>query len=120
MKWPTGSKNMPTTGGTATNTCAEAFSAPEFDLYQVVENAPVGVYEIEVQGFCRNGRGDTAWSNYENQTFYSQPGKFPVWVYLNANTTPFVNVFSEPVEEGYYKSVVGLLYSSLVAVGFLI
>ena len=104
VKWG-GSKTMPTTGGTSTNTCAEAFSTEEFDLYQVVENAPVGVYEIEVQGFCRNGRGDTAWSNYENQTFYSQPGKFPVWVYLNANTTPFGSVFAEPVEEGYYKSV---------------
>ena len=104
VKWG-GSKTMPTTGGTTSNTCAEAFSTQEFDLYQVVEGAPVGVYEIEVQGFCRNGRGDTAWSNYENQTYYSQSGKFPVWVYLNANTTPFVNVFSEPVDEGYYKSV---------------
>ena len=100
-----GDAPMPVTGGTSTNTCAEAFSTDKFDLYQVVENAPVGVYEISVQGFCRNGRGDTAWNNYQNQTTYSQPGKFPVYVYLNDAQTPFVNVFSEPVEEGYYKSV---------------
>lgn len=100
-----GDAPMPVTGGTASNTCAEAFSTDKFDLYQVVENAPVGVYEISVQGFCRNGRGDGAWNNYVNQTTYSQPGKFPVYVYLNAKTTPFVNVFSEPVEEGHYKAV---------------
>ena len=107
IKWGNGktSFQMPTDGGTSTNKCAEAFSTTDFDLYQVVENAPVGVYEISVQGFCRNGRGDTAWNNYQNQTYYSQPGKFPVYVYLNDAQTPFVNVFSEPVEEGYYKSV---------------
>lgn len=107
IKWGNGktSFQMPTDGGTATNKCAEAFSTTDFDLYQVVENAPVGVYEISVQGFCRNGRGDTAWNNYQNQTTYSQPGKFPVYVYLNDAQTPFVNVFSEPVEKGYYKSV---------------
>ena len=105
VKWGNGTNNMPTTGGTSTNTCAEAFSSPEFDLYQVVENAPVGVYEISVQGFCRNGRGDAAWKNYQDQTTYSQPGKFPVYVYLNAAQTPFVNVFSEPVAAGYYKSI---------------
>lgn len=104
VKWGNGSKNMPTTGGTATNTCAEAFSAPQFDLYQEIQGAPLGVYEIEVQGFCRNGRGETAWNNYVNQTTYSQPGQFPVYVYLNAKQTPFVNVFSESVEPGYYAS----------------
>ena len=106
QKWNNGSLNMPTTGGPATNTLAEAYSAPEFDLYQVVENAPVGVYEISVQGFCRNGRGDTAWNNYQNQTFYSQPGNFPVYVYLNAKQTPFVNVFSEIKEDGYTSGYV--------------
>lgn len=107
IKWGNGktSFQMPTDGGTATNKCAEAFSTTDFDLYQVVENAPVGVYEISVQGFCRNGRGDNAWNNYQNQTTYSQPGKFPVYVYLNDAQTPFVNVFSEPQEEGYYKNV---------------
>lgn len=100
-----GDAPMPVTGGTATNTCAEAFSTDKFDLYQVVDNAPVGVYEIEVQGFCRNGR-DNAWNNYVNQTTYSQPGKFPVYVYLNAKQTPFVNVFSETKADGYTSGYV--------------
>ena len=107
IKWGNGktSFQMPTDGGTATNKCAEAFSTTEFDLYQIVPNAPVGVYEISVQGFCRHGRGDVAWNNYQEQKFYSQPGKFPVWVYLNAKKTPFKGVFEEPVEEGFYKGV---------------
>jgi len=98
-------KNMPTTGGTSSNTCAEAFSSPEFDLYQVVKGAPKGVYEVMVQGFCRNGRGDAAWNNYQNQSTYSQPGKFPVYVYLNNKQTPFKSVFEESKEAGYYKGV---------------
>lgn len=105
VQWGNGSKNMPTTGGTSTNTCAEAFSSPEFDLFQTVGNAPLGVYEVSVQGFCRNGRGDNAWNNYANQTFYSQPGNFPVYVYLNTNQTPFVNVFSESQPAGTYTSI---------------
>lgn len=107
IKWGNGktSFQMPTSGGTATNKCAEAFSTTDFDLYQIVTNAPVGVYEISVQGFCRHGRGDVAWSNYQDQKFYSQPGKFPVYVYLNAKKTPFKGVFEEPVEEGFYKGV---------------
>ena len=97
--------NMPTTGG-ATNTCAEAFSSPDFDLYQVVENAPVGVYEISVQGFYRYGRGDNAWNWYQAQEAPEvKPGGSPVFVYLNAKATPFANVFGEPVTEGYYKGV---------------
>jgi hypothetical protein len=105
IKWGNASLlQMPTTGGTATNTCAEAFSAEQFDLYQIVKGAPVGVYEISVQGFCRHGRGNVAWNNYQNQTEYSQPGKFPVYVYLNAKQTPFKGVFEEPVAKDYYKS----------------
>lgn len=107
IKWGNNkaSFQMPTSGGTATNKCAEAFSTTDFDLYQIVTNAPVGVYEISVQGFCRHGRGDVAWNNYQDQKFYSQPGKFPVYVYLNAKKTPFKGVFEEPVEEGFYKGV---------------
>lgn len=107
IKWGNNkaSFQMPTSGGTATNKCAEAFSTTDFDLYQIVPNAPVGVYEISVQGFCRHGRGDVAWNNYQEQKFYSQPGKFPVYVYLNAKKTPFKGVFEEPVEEGFYKGV---------------
>jgi len=83
-------------GGTSTNTCFEAFNNAQFDIYQVVENAPMGVYEISVQGFYRYGR--TAYSSYLNGEQYTTKETCPVFVYLNANTTPFTNVYGDPVQ----------------------
>lgn len=92
--------NMPTMGGPANNRCAEAWNTASFDLYQVVENAPVGVYEISVQGFYRYGRGDNAYSHYTAQDVDEvKPGGAPCYVYMNAKATPFQNVFDEPVAE---------------------
>jgi hypothetical protein len=91
---------MPVMGGPADNRCAEAWNTASFDLYQVVENAPVGVYEISVQGFYRYGRGDNAYNHYTAQDVDEvKPGGAPCYVYMNAKATPFQNVFDEPVAE---------------------
>ena len=98
---------MPVIGGPASNLCAEAWNTSSFDLYQVVENAPVGVYEISVQGFYRYGRGNTAWNAYqEQQVSYVKPGGAPCFVYMNAKATPFQNVFDEKVavEDNFYST----------------
>lgn len=94
--------NMPTTGGLSDvnsaeyNMTAEAWKSGNFDLYQEVENAPAGVYEIEVQGFYRYGRGDNAWSNYNAQSEeYVKPGGAPAFVYMNDVATPFKNIYDE-------------------------
>lgn len=91
---------MPKTDGLNTsdkyNMTAEAWNSGNFDLYQEVENAPAGVYEIEVQGFYRYGRGDNAWSNYNDQSEeYVKPGGAPAFVYMNDVATPFKNVYYE-------------------------
>ena len=74
--------------------CGECWSGNDFDFYQIVENAPVGVYQIQVQGFTRAGRGAESWGYYFNtQTgeLLPQPN-FGDWtpnkanVYLNDNT----------------------------------
>ena len=85
--------------------CYEAWNNASFDVYQVVKNAPEGVYEIEVQGFYRYGRNN-AWADYNAQTVsYVKPGGAPVFVYMNAKQTPFQNVFDEPVTEaGFYST----------------
>ena len=88
-------------GGSADNRCYEAWNSPKFDIYQIVENAPYGVYEIEVQGFYRYGRGENAWNAYQaQQVEYVKKEGVPVYVYMNDNATPFVNVFAEPVPYG--------------------
>jgi len=82
------------TGGTSTNTCYEAWNNSNFDIYQIVKNAPAGIYRIEVQGFYRYGR--TAYSDYLNQDIdYVKPGGAPVFVYMNSKATPFTNVYGD-------------------------
>lgn len=98
---------MPVMGGPADNRCAEAWNTTSFDLYQVVENAPVGVYEISVQGFYRYGRGNNAYNYYMAQEVDEvKPGGAPCFVYLNAKATAFQNVFDEPVAaaENFYTT----------------
>lgn len=79
--------------------CAEAWNSPGFDIYQQIENAPVGCYEISLQGFYRRGRGDAAWLYY-----YSPEGEkrldvpeVPVYVYMNSNKTPISYVYDYQV-----------------------
>lgn len=85
--------------------CYEAWNNASFDVYQVVKDAPEGVYEIEVQGFYRYLRGDNAWNAYQTGTEqYVKKGGAPVFVYMNAKQTPFQNVFDEPVTESYVNT----------------
>ena len=91
-------RSMPVLGGTADNQTAEAWATTggDFDLYQEVKNAPAGVYEIEVKGFYRYGRGDNAYNEYVAQEAeYVKPGGAPVFVYMNDVKTPFKNVYDE-------------------------
>ena len=99
QKWGNGSKNMPLVN----ESCAEAFSAPNFDLYQEVEGLPLGIYEVSVQGFFRFGRGDDAWNEWNKQgeersdyVMVDDPAKgSPVFFYVNEKATPFKNIFEE-------------------------
>lgn len=94
----------PTTGGSP-NICAESYDANNFDLYQEVNDAPVGVYEISVQGFSRIGRNDgstlgNAWIQFQ-QTHGKD--KMPVYVYLNDNNTNFKDIHEEPQTREFYS-----------------
>ena len=59
------------TGGARTiNTgakCGECWSGKDFDFYQIIEGAPAGVYQIEVQGFTRAARDAKSWGFYFDQ-----------------------------------------------------
>ena len=93
-------------GGTSTNKCYEAWNNSGFDIYQVVKEAPAGIYRIEVQGFYRYGR--TAYADYLNQSVeYVQPGGAPVFVYMNSKATPFTNVYGDEkqiTDDTFYSS----------------
>ena len=101
-----------TVAGLPTNKCMEAFNKASFDVYQELADMPVGVYEIEVQGFYRYKRDQDAWEAYKAQSVdYVKPEGVPVYVYLNNNSTPFKNIYSEPVTKGtLYTTDTSLLY----------
>ena len=82
--------------------CYEGWNNANFDIYQIVKDAPAGIYRIEVQGFYRYLRGDNAWNAYQAQeSQYVQKGGAPVFIYMNSKKTPFQNVFDEPVTTAY-------------------
>ncbi len=83
-------------GGNANNYCYEAWNNAQFDIYQIVDKAPKGVYEISVQGFYRFGRGN--YTAYLNKETYTTKETCPVFIYLNSNSTPFTNVYGDPVQ----------------------
>ncbi len=82
--------------GGSPNRCFEAWNNAKFDIYQEVKDAPVGVYEISVQGFYRYGRGATAYEAYQNGIASTDA----VSVYVNNSNAHFKNVFDEPVANG--------------------
>jgi len=100
-------------GGNAANHCFEAWNNSKFDIYQIINNAPKGVYEISVQGFYRYGRNN--YNAYLNGESYTTKEGCPVFVYLNSNATPFTNVYGDPVQitdasfygSGYEKQTLG-------------
>jgi hypothetical protein len=64
----------------------------DWDAYQEVTSAPVGVYEVSLQGFYRVKRGNEAWTMWKNGE-QTCPGH----VYVNNNQTAVPCVFSESV-----------------------
>ena len=93
---PNGRQGNVRPGGSGDNLCYEAWNNASFDIYQTIYDMPVGVYEIEVQGFYRYGRDATAWNAYLAQSVdYVKPSGVPVYIYLNNNATNFVNVFGD-------------------------
>lgn len=96
-------------GGSDANKCFEAYNAKDFDVYQVVENPQVGVYEISVQGFYRYGRGDDAFNAYTNGT----APKDAVKVYVNNSNSVFKSVFDEKVTKGTLYTTEGVDQNNL-------
>ena len=81
-------------GGNSNNHCFEGWNNANYDIYQIVKDAPEGVYRIEVQGFYRYGRGH--YPDYKAQEVsYVKPGGAPVFVYMNGKKTPFTNIYGD-------------------------
>ena len=92
-------------GGNANNHCYEAWHSTNFDVWQEVTDLPIGVYEIEVQGYVRylDGQDAIAAKGME-------PENVPIYVYMNDSKTNFVSWFSYPKSEEFYTAVSGAKY----------
>lgn len=94
---------------TVNSSCGEKYGSGAFDVYQEVKGAPVGVYEISMQGFYRQYRDDdaavTAWYNvFTPEGDYKEVRPDTLgYVYMNDNKTAMncVYDFQTPVGELY-------------------
>ena len=80
---------------------AEAYGAP-FDIYQEVQNAKKGVYELQLQGFFRTGRAVASFDAYQAGTQKCDAG-----VYIGTadatNKTYLSCVFSEIIDPSFVE-----------------
>ena len=95
-----GGGNVQSTAGTF-----EAWHSTNFDVYQELQNLPLGVYEISVQGYVRYLDGQEA-VNAKGNT----PEDIPIYVYMNDSKTRFANWFDYPQEPGFYSAVEGATF----------
>lgn len=83
-------------GGNATNYCAEAYQQ-NFDVYQVVEGLPAGLYSVSVQAFYRQ-----TWNQESYDAYVADPEMVGA---AKVHTEVYFNEFSSPV-----KNVMEILY----------
>ena len=97
------------------NFCFEAWHRYNWDVWQEVENLPIGMYELQVQGYVRcempgYNRGDELEGEYAS----------PVYLYMNNAMSQFPSVYSEcpadfgkemvKVEDWYQEQINGNYY----------
>ena len=85
-------------GGNNDNHCFEAWHSTNFDVYQEVNNLPVGLYKLEVNGYVRYLDGQDAISKASEA-----PENVPIYVYMNDSKTNLVSWLSYPKPESFYK-----------------
>ena len=80
--------------------CAEAYNQ-EFDLYKEIASVnAAGVYELQLQGFFRLMRDQTAFDMYGR----GEQDKTKAWIYMNDVKSYVGCVFDEPVPSGVFEN----------------
>lgn len=102
----TGWEGSPTVNGPADNKCAEKFNTA-FDVYQIVADAPVGVYSVSLQGFYRPGDNIVAWPIYQEQNKWTKATT--IGVYVNNNTSALKNIYDVQTKKGELFLTEGLV-----------
>ena len=92
-------------GGNDANHCFEAWHSTNFDVYQEVNDLPMGVYEVSVQGYVRYLDGNDAINNKADE-----PENVPIYVYMNDSKSKLPSWFAYPKSEEFYKEISGAAY----------
>jgi len=79
------------------NFCFEAWRCHKWDIWQEVKNLPVGMYELQVQGYVR-----CETSGYNPGDPLEEPFTSPVYLYMNNAKSSFPSVYSEEVAPEHY------------------
>ena len=98
--WTTGKGNITYRAG-----IAEAYDT-NFDVYQDIKGPKVGVYQLNLKGFFRMERDDTAFTMYQQEDQKTDAGVY-VGTTLSQNKTFLKCVFEEPVAAGTELASVG-------------
>jgi|GEM_PF-1255447 len=85
-------------GGSDKNHCIEASVSSRFDVYQTLQNMPVGLYTVKVNGYYRYGSGTASLTYFEDGTAAKYQDN--VKVYVNGNSSSLNNVFDVQVPVG--------------------
>jgi hypothetical protein len=92
------------------NYCFEAWHRYNWDVWQEVTNLPVGMYELQVQGYVRCEVGGYNKGDDINPDYPS-----PVYLYMNDAQSQFPSVYSEsPDDYGYSMQEVESWYQESV------
>ena len=92
-------------GGNNDNHCFEAWHSTNFDVYQEVNNLPVGLYKLEVNGFVRYLDGNDALTHANEAP--ADPG---IYLYMNDSKTNLVNLLTYPKPKAFYDAITGAGY----------
>ena len=76
------------------NYCFEAWHRYNWDVWQEVKDLPVGLYELQVQGYVRCEMG-----GYTRGDDLAAPYNSPVYLYMNNAMSQFPSVYSESPED---------------------
>ena len=92
------------------NGCFESWHCHKWDVWQEIKGLPVGMYELEVQGYVR-----CEVSGYQKGNPLEPDYPSPVYLYMNNATSQFPSVYSEiPAENGVeFQTVEGWTTESI-------
>jgi len=81
------------------NFCFESWHCHKWDIWQEVKNLPVGIYELQVQGYVRcevpgYTQGEELGDQYPS----------PVYLYMNNSLSSFPSVYSEQIADEHYDA----------------